>query len=246
MRRGAACCAPTPQSISRWSAFASIAFHERRGVAVLRIASGVEQLLYLPGPAVVGEQRQPQLRFRIAVVTLQQIAQVAEPETQVGAAVVQLLRREPRLVQPRGARQDLGVPDRPYLALGLWVEVRLDFHEPEGERRIDPFGQGDVVHRRGQVGRDAVVRRVVDDRVCALELQPGDRQLAPGRLERLLERTQLTDQRRRRESTRLNSSHVRISYAVFCLKKKKQATAEVRVGTCTCPWSTCTRAVSHT
>src|SRR5690554_7654772 len=29
-----------------------------------------------------------------------------------------------------------------------------------------------------------------------------------------------------RKSTRLNSSHVRISYAVFCLKKKKQTTAE--------------------
>src|SRR5690606_41300687 len=28
---------------------------------------------------------------------------------------------------------------------------------------------------------------------------------------------------RRSESTRLNSSHVKISYAVFCLKKKKQA-----------------------
>src|SRR6266511_6420343 len=28
-------------------------------------------------------------------------------------------------------------------------------------------------------------------------------------------------QRRDRESTRLNSSHVKISYAVFCLKKKK-------------------------
>src|SRR3989442_4198231 len=27
-----------------------------------------------------------------------------------------------------------------------------------------------------------------------------------------------------RKSTRLNSSHVRISYAVFCLKKKKQYT----------------------
>src|SRR5690606_40300613 len=27
-----------------------------------------------------------------------------------------------------------------------------------------------------------------------------------------------------RKSTRLNSSHVKISYAVFCLKKKKQAT----------------------
>src|SRR3989442_9313331 len=30
--------------------------------------------------------------------------------------------------------------------------------------------------------------------------------------------------RRDRKSTRLNSSHVRISYAVFCLKKKKNNT----------------------
>src|SRR5690554_2388161 len=33
---------------------------------------------------------------------------------------------------------------------------------------------------------------------------------------------QLADMNRDRKSTRLNSSHVRISYAVFCLKKKKQ------------------------
>src|SRR3989442_5668622 len=32
----------------------------------------------------------------------------------------------------------------------------------------------------------------------------------------------LAEWRRDRKSTRLNSSHVRISYAVFCLKKKKQ------------------------
>src|SRR3989442_11745988 len=31
-----------------------------------------------------------------------------------------------------------------------------------------------------------------------------------------------------RKSTRLNSSHVRISYAVFCLKKKKKKTQEER------------------
>src|SRR3989442_10838024 len=31
---------------------------------------------------------------------------------------------------------------------------------------------------------------------------------------------------RDRKSTRLNSSHVRISYAVFCLKKKKQNSLE--------------------
>src|SRR5436309_135811 len=30
------------------------------------------------------------------------------------------------------------------------------------------------------------------------------------------------DRRRDRKSTRLNSSHVKISYAVFCLKKKKK------------------------
>src|SRR5439155_16766565 len=32
---------------------------------------------------------------------------------------------------------------------------------------------------------------------------------------------QVVDTRRDRKSTRLNSSHVAISYAVFCLKKKK-------------------------
>src|SRR3712207_8701037 len=31
------------------------------------------------------------------------------------------------------------------------------------------------------------------------------------------------DERRDRKSTRLNSSHANISYAVFCLKKKKQS-----------------------
>src|SRR5436309_9399869 len=32
-----------------------------------------------------------------------------------------------------------------------------------------------------------------------------------------------------RKSTRLNSSHVKISYAVFCLKKKKKKTKKYRV-----------------
>src|SRR5690606_41144494 len=32
-----------------------------------------------------------------------------------------------------------------------------------------------------------------------------------------------------RKSTRLNSSHVKISYAVFCLKKKKACTVEIGV-----------------
>src|SRR3989442_4430730 len=39
-------------------------------------------------------------------------------------------------------------------------------------------------------------------------------------------RKSLSCGRRDRKSTRLNSSHVRISYAVFCLKKKKDETDE--------------------
>src|SRR2546430_11858203 len=34
---------------------------------------------------------------------------------------------------------------------------------------------------------------------------------------------------RDRKSTRLNSSHSQISYAVFCLKKKKKSTPDLRV-----------------
>src|SRR3989442_4778267 len=33
-----------------------------------------------------------------------------------------------------------------------------------------------------------------------------------------------------RKSTRLNSSHVRISYAVFCLKKRKHVSCDANVG----------------
>src|SRR5438445_7580803 len=39
---------------------------------------------------------------------------------------------------------------------------------------------------------------------------------------------------RDRKSTRLNSSHANISYAVFCLKKKKDPTSTMRCG----PWDT--------
>src|SRR3712207_8408371 len=46
---------------------------------------------------------------------------------------------------------------------------------------------------------------------------PSDR-LAPSR--RILARSSRMDLARDRKSTRLNSSHANISYAVFCLKKK--------------------------
>src|SRR5579871_6982464 len=39
-----------------------------------------------------------------------------------------------------------------------------------------------------------------------------------------------------RKSTRLNSSHVAISYAVFCLKKKKETDGSFRRGRCASRW----------
>src|SRR5690606_40052850 len=45
----------------------------------------------------------------------------------------------------------------------------------------------------------------------------------PGRIQRLGHRGAFIEgDRRDRKSTRLNSSHVKISYAVFCLKKKRK------------------------
>src|SRR3989442_7706921 len=42
-----------------------------------------------------------------------------------------------------------------------------------------------------------------------------------------------------RKSTRLNPSHVRISYAVFCLKKKKQTKTSSRTNVNTCAGRQC-------
>src|SRR5438034_4047689 len=43
-----------------------------------------------------------------------------------------------------------------------------------------------------------------------------------------------------RKSTRLNSSHTVISYAVFCLKKKNKSTAAFKVPKISCYWTACT------
>src|SRR5690606_41858152 len=46
--------------------------------------------------------------------------------------------------------------------------------------------------------------------------------LIPRHTSRVLIKALSSSARRDRKSTRLNSSHVKISYAVFCLKKKKK------------------------
>src|SRR5690606_41881362 len=45
-----------------------------------------------------------------------------------------------------------------------------------------------------------------------------------------VDRRQGRDQRADRKSTRLNSSHVKISYAVFCLKKKNEKLRKTTAG----------------
>src|SRR5436309_7750528 len=45
------------------------------------------------------------------------------------------------------------------------------------------------------------------------------------------------DRDRDRKSTRLNSSHVKISYAVFCLKKKKTRRTRSAVALSGAPWA---------
>src|SRR5690349_22933472 len=72
--------------------------------------------------------------------------------------------------------------------------------------RVDDHGSAD---RRRRVELDHSRRG--RDRVLPTQQRSGVRQL-------------LTDRLRHgdRKSTRLNSSHVEISYAVFCLKKKKK------------------------
>src|SRR2546421_8660579 len=67
---------------------------------------------------------------------------------------------------------------------------------------------------------------VLEAQVEQLETQRGSalRYRRPDRLAQLLARGEQLVQRPRRDrkSTRLNSSHDQISYAVFCLKKKKK------------------------
>src|SRR3712207_8406139 len=82
--------------------------------------------------------------------------------------------------------------------------------------RSDELAGGTTVGRRRQYRRCAAAGGGLTDRVCT---SPGA--WAPGRGILV---TVLLGHMRDRKSTRLNSSHANISYAVFCLKKKKRFT----------------------
>src|SRR5258708_29284581 len=82
-------------------------------------------------------------------------------------------------------------------ALPIWRTAR---------RRRHAFRPG-LVHLRGLRGRTRADQRRQDEKSrCNLALAHPDREVREGD----------------RKSTRLNSSHQIISYAVFCLKKKKK------------------------
>src|SRR5207237_10322268 len=106
--------APTPlcyvfvlRLCATYLAFPTIPLHECGRIAVLRVLPGVEQLLHPAGPTVVRQQREAQLRVGVALVPLQQVAQVAEAQAQVGVTLEELGGGEPRLVQPCVAGMDL-------------------------------------------------------------------------------------------------------------------------------------------
>src|SRR5688572_32023245 len=65
-------------------------------------------------------------------------------------------------------------------------------------------------------GRGAGAVRGLLDRLALRDLA------GPRRAPRFRRRRRARDRRGDRKSTRLNSSHSQISYAVFCLKKKKK------------------------
>src|SRR5258707_12816967 len=86
-----------------------------------------------------------------------------------------------------------------------------------------------ITMAHGYAGGHAIVLGATDRRLRAVVAQvptisgfeQGLRRVAPDRIA-ALERAFAEDDRGDRKSTRLNSSHANISYAVFCLKKKNK------------------------
>src|SRR5207247_9770183 len=96
--------------------------------------------------------------------------------------------------------------------------VRLAYVRPAGARPAVEFAEERAWDAKDPKSLERVTREFGANRFrCTTLLKPADYQIllveAPA-----VKREELKD----RKSTRLNSSHEWISYAVFCLKKKKQ------------------------
>src|SRR5256886_10229933 len=79
---------------------------------------------------------------------------------------------------------------------------------------------GDVEHDRGACTRALVADRRLELTVRKVLDAQVDRQHQVAPRTRRLDALHVLDDASDRKSTRLNSSHSQISYAVFCLKKK--------------------------
>src|SRR2546426_7675880 len=95
------------------------------------------------------------------------------------------------------------------------------------DSRGNPTIEADVTLASGAAGRAAVPSGASTGEHEAVELRDGDhkRFLGKGVLEAVKNVNEVIGPRLEgidRKSTRLNSSHLVISYAVFCLKKKKR------------------------
>src|SRR2546430_3209056 len=82
------------------------------------------------------------------------------------------------------------------------------FRSPHPDRRAGELGQRDLSIGPARHGL----------------LEPSDAEAWARRYTALQGRAEGSGSQRDRKSTRLNSSHSQISYAVFCLKKKKKKT----------------------
>src|SRR5690625_6881382 len=81
-----------------------------------------------------------------------------------------------------------------------------------------PIPREDGARREEFFGLLSLHRRVTDEGIEQWELRRGEA------VQHLTDLLPVID----RKSTRLNSSHVAISYAVFCLKKKKNKRVQLR------------------
>src|SRR5207302_9989967 len=126
---------------------------------------------------------------------------------------------------PLGDHDDV---DRKFLAGGkvclerFHVQEQLPFVVNGSAREDLAVSHGRLERRRRpqleRLGRLHVVVAVDENGGRALRLSPfaDDDRMSRGRV----------DFRRDRKSTRLNSSHVKISYAVFCLKKENESLSQ--------------------
>src|SRR5690606_40258687 len=127
------------------------------------------------------------------------------------AEIHQLLHRGHRqfpLLKRVGTHRDKDIPVSPG-----------ELHEPPGRFEINPHGEkGADAPRPGGVEQTIEITAGTG-KVYPVEVAVGVDQ--HGSYQRLWVRRSVVS--RDRKSTRLNSSHVKISYAVFCLKKKRQS-----------------------